>query len=234
MADTAYRKNSAGIIISAGEVRTYRLPRLSPGELVVHARNATIVLPPGGRMPSPPRPPGGSGQPGGGGGGMSPVHRAGSGNSPVALPLAQAKPTDPGGGSGPPQLASELTMDLLHRGQVVGSSLDSIVAQTPSEGDNTWELRVSLDPAAATTPARYEISLQYPSMLPLLPGGCPSATSSTGSTRTGTVATTCSRPWRDLDSPCRSTGRWRRTTCCKTRTRPTCRTSVSATSRSDR
>jgi len=168
MPDTAYRKNSAGIIISAGEVRTYRLPRMSPGELVVHARNATIVLPPGGGMPIPPRPPGGSGQPGGGGGGMSPVHRAASGNSPVALLLAQAKPTDPGGGSGPPQLASELTMDLLHGGQVVGSNLDSILAQTPSEGDDTWELRVSLDPAAATTPARYEISVQYPSMLPLL------------------------------------------------------------------
>ena len=59
-------------------------------------------------------------------------------------------------------------MELLHGGQVVGSSLDSIVAQTPSEGDDTWELRVSLDPAATTTPARYEISLQYPSMLPLL------------------------------------------------------------------
>jgi phospholipase C len=59
-------------------------------------------------------------------------------------------------------------MELLHGGQVVGSSLDSILAQTPSEGDDTWELRVSLDPAATTTPARYEISLQYPSMLPLL------------------------------------------------------------------
>jgi phospholipase C len=139
MSDTAYRGNSAGIIISAGEVRTYRLPRMSPGELIVRARNATIVLPPGGGTP--PLPP---------------------------QAKAPTKPTDPGGGSGPPQLASELTMELLHSGQVVGSSRDSIVAQTPSEGDGTWELRVSLDTAATTTPARYEISLQYPSMLPLL------------------------------------------------------------------
>jgi phospholipase C len=166
--DTAYRENSAGIIISAGEIRTYRLPRMSPGELIVRARNATIILPPGGGTPLPPRPPSGPGGPGEGAGGMPPLHRAAPVAGPPTLAHAQRMPTDPGGGSGPPQLASELTMELLHGGQVVGSSRDSILAQTPSEGDDTWELRVSLDTAATTTPARYEISLQYPSMLPLL------------------------------------------------------------------
>jgi phospholipase C len=138
---------------------------MSPGEFVVRARNATIVMPPGGGTPFPPPPPGGSGAPGGG---MPPMHRPAPAGSPIALAQAQTQPTDPGGGSGPPQLASELTMELLHGGQLVASNLDTILAQTPSEGDDTWELRVSLDPAATTTPARYEISLQYPSMLPLL------------------------------------------------------------------
>ncbi|MEU6324736.1 alkaline phosphatase family protein [Streptomyces sp. NPDC047009] len=59
-------------------------------------------------------------------------------------------------------------MELLHGGQVVGSDRNTVLVQTPSEGDDTWELRVTLDPHATMSPARYVITVQYPSMLPML------------------------------------------------------------------
>jgi phospholipase C len=145
MAAHAYRLNSAGIDISVGETRTYRLPQMSEGEFIVRARNATVAF---ADTPT--------------------VADPGTGGS-AEQPLKQHPQGGPGGGPVlHPELPSELLMELLHGGQLVDSSHETMLTQTPSDGDDTWELRVSLDPTATTTPARYEVTVQYPSMLPIL------------------------------------------------------------------
>jgi phospholipase C len=68
-----------------------------------------------------------------------------------------------------PAQPGDILTDLFHGDQLVQSTFGLILQATPSEGDSTWRLRLQLAPGSpAGETYKYEIEVQYPSILPIL------------------------------------------------------------------
>jgi phospholipase C len=172
----AYRVHHAIIELDPGQTATYRLPPMTPGMIVINAKNATVP-----QGPPVPREEGGQ-----------PISRRGRHGAPDRLPAEESAPQPsevardssirgghhiwgtgllgdaglpPDGGVGGG--ASGLTMELLLGGNVVATHFNHIGLNTPNSGD-VWTLRTSRKTDDGVSgKRRYLIEAQYPSVLPL-------------------------------------------------------------------
>jgi phospholipase C len=171
MTEYAYWRLSTPTPISLqpGDVRIYRLPAMMPGEF--RLTTAQQVIPP----PGQPGQPGDPGQPGTDGipGQPTPVHRTtqplgGIGGRFVASGPILRAPGNGGGGAGSTPIG-DLMIDLLHGDELVASGTNSLpLQQTPSDGDDTWRVRMQLAPNTSAGTYNYGVDLMFPSVLPIL------------------------------------------------------------------
>jgi len=157
MTQYVQRTITTDIEISPGDVLTYRLPTMMPGafSLATHRLAAPPVL------------------------AMSPADvgvGVGIGVNP-GIPIGPIGPIGPGPVGpvnppipiGPGPLPSYMLMDLLHGGVVVASAASFPDQATASDGDGSWSVRLHLAPDAPAGVAQgYSVSLDFPSMLPVL------------------------------------------------------------------
>src|SRR2546421_4083213 len=187
MTQFAWRVQSATVEIVPGEVRTYRLPTTMPGQLAVTATRQFGPPPqqPGGHPQPPGHAPGTPGDPGGGVPPPPPSPRPApsvlggpEGRPPTVVSRTRTGFVDLSGGlisapadvpsTGPSQ-PGDIVTDLLHGDELVQSTLGQIHQATPSEGDNTWRLRVQLAPGSPVSETyKYEVVVGYTSILPVL------------------------------------------------------------------
>lgn len=166
MVQYAYRNLSTTISLVPGDVRMYRLPIMMPGEFVLQTSGQLII-------------PRTAGQP------SEPGHAAMPAQSLHPSPAVRSAPTLRGiadvrdtagaisalpGHLPPPGVgAVDVLMDLFHGDELVASGTNGLPLQlTPSEGDNTWRVRVQLAPNSPSATYRVTLSLIFPSMLPIL------------------------------------------------------------------
>jgi phospholipase C len=159
MTQYAFLAPSTTITLLPGDVQTYLLPTMMPGEFHLYSNQVGL-------------------------GGLSPG-QLGSGGTPMPAPVlrpANEGPAQPGGiavgsplapngnGGGTSVQAVDLLMDLFHGDQLVVSGKNNLPPQlTSAEGDDTWRVRLQLP--AGTVPGNYSyfVTLNpYPSNFPIL------------------------------------------------------------------
>lgn len=178
--DFAYRSHDVFVEFNPGETKTWRLPPMTPGAIII---SSVYAMPPGWHPTSSSTPtehhgPGGvhHGHGGSVGGPVAEPEVALPGDGTVHLDQP-AFPThgnldtlilDPdGGGSIGPTM--ELVLELLRGGQPVtdvNPQVHTILHKTLNSGD-IWTLRISRKQDGSMDRRRYRIHAQYPSYLPL-------------------------------------------------------------------
>ena len=170
MTQYAYWSRSTQVSLRPGDLLTYRLPTMMPGEFLL--KSSLQIILPGTAQPSPPGLGGTPGQP--------PMPRQVLRSGPALQGIdgirasagsvfaAPGDPGSPGTGTVPPQ-AEDLVMELFHGDQLVATGYNALpLQQTPSEGDNTWRVRLQLGPGTPPATYNFNVDLMFPSMMPIL------------------------------------------------------------------
>lgn len=163
----AYRKHEALFELNPGESQTWRLPPMTPGDIII---GSFYAMPPDWRPGTIERSSPVSGPRGVGAESVigEPVVATGDGSiarerDESRLPVEGIDIRDIGGSFGP---TLELTLELLRGGQVVDSQPNHIHHVTPNAGD-IWTLRVTRRVDGSLDRRRYRVEAQYPSSLPI-------------------------------------------------------------------
>jgi phospholipase C len=164
----AYRTHDALFELDPGESKTWRLPPMTPGHIVL---GSFYAMPPDWTPGTIERSTPARGPRGVGVGGPIGEPVVGTGDDEIGrerdesrVPADGLEVRDDLGGSYGPTL--ELTLELLRGGQVVAADLNHIHHETPNAGD-IWGLRVSRRLDGSIDQRRYRLEAQYPSTLPV-------------------------------------------------------------------
>jgi phospholipase C len=142
---------------------------MMPGEFYLRAHQQGVIT-------LPPLQPGGSGLPGQSPGQVPTTTSAvpliastGFRPSTGIVSIGPALAGPPGGGSGNGPAVVDLEMELYHGDEFIVSGVNVLPPQlTPSDGDDTWRVRLQLAPDAPAGDYSFSITLDYPSAFPIL------------------------------------------------------------------
>lgn len=159
MAEFARRTHQASVTLLPGQSKTFRLPPMTPGSLVIDARLAAFVIPDAPRTKplTKQRAPL-----------LSRLARTQVIKTGPTLPGLPGGPVvvDPGPTPPPPSTPTDLKLELLYGGQVAATA-GSHILFTAQTKDDARNLRLTRD-STGTGPHTYLIEVNYPSALPIV------------------------------------------------------------------
>lgn len=162
MPEYARRTHHTTVRLEPGETRTYRLPPMTPGAVVVDASVASVVIPiRRGALPGLPARRAVTGA-------TSLRDRAGVSGADLGLDIRLGTILDDGGSDLPtgPTPPTDLAMELVYGSRVVGTSSAHILFNASTK-DDARELRLTRRAGGSGT-ATYVIEVNYPSVLPII------------------------------------------------------------------
>jgi phospholipase C len=150
MAQYASRILSTDIDMVPGEVKTFRLPTMTPGAFIVQSTALPFAL-------STPQL-----------AGVPHLHDSGGGvlGNPGGSGGVLGNPDGPGGPGGPLGNPGVLLLELLHGDQVVQSGQTLVPQSTPSSSDPAWRLQLAPGTPDQTYP--FKVTVNFSSLLPIL------------------------------------------------------------------